>query len=208
MNAMPIRAAGRDIPDALDRIRRYCGLPWSGGPPETWAYRYYDKIPTPSDNDVSPVDVLAAAALHPGLSRQDLAFFHERNAELGDWLDAVPPDVDLGAADDALLEHLSSLVEIDAEASVTLLTKVLHRKRPRLIPLLDRHVIDWYRPVTGERSAAKAWRPVLVAMRHDVSGDSGELLEGVTDVLRVEISDDTPSNIRLIDIAVWMGAQR
>lgn len=47
MNDLPIVAAGREIPDGLDRIRRYCGLSWSGGEPETWAWRYYDVIPAP-----------------------------------------------------------------------------------------------------------------------------------------------------------------
>ena len=46
--------AGRAIPDAGDRIRRYCGLPWSGGPPETWAYRYYDAVPTDDSDRISP----------------------------------------------------------------------------------------------------------------------------------------------------------
>ncbi len=41
---LPIVAAGREIPDALDRIRRYCGLRWSGGPPETWAWPYFDTV--------------------------------------------------------------------------------------------------------------------------------------------------------------------
>jgi hypothetical protein len=37
MNDLPIVVAGRTIPDGVDRVRRYCGLPWSGGTGETWA---------------------------------------------------------------------------------------------------------------------------------------------------------------------------
>lgn len=208
MDAMPLRVAGRDIPSALDLIRRYCGLPWSGGPPETWAYHYYDRLPTAADDDVAPVDVLAAASLHPGLSRRDLAFFRDHRADLADWLEAVPTEIDLGAASDGDLEHLASLVEFGTETSVTLLTKVLHRKRPRIVPLVDRHIIDWYRPVTGERSVAKVWRPLLEAMRDDAAGDSEPFLAVATEALHVELADNPPMYIRLIDIAVWMGAQR
>ena len=100
MDAMPLRVAGRDIPSALDLVRRYCWLPWSGRPPETWAYHYYDRVPTTADEDITPVDVLAAASLHPGLSRKDLAFFREHRSGLTDWLRAAPTDVDLAAADD------------------------------------------------------------------------------------------------------------
>ena len=71
---LSIVAGGRELPDALDRIRRYCGLPWSGGAPETWAWHFDDEVPTADDDDVIPTDVLCASSLHPGLSRADLAF--------------------------------------------------------------------------------------------------------------------------------------
>lgn len=44
MEDLPFVAAGREVPRALDRVRRYCGLPWSGGPPETWAWQFYDAL--------------------------------------------------------------------------------------------------------------------------------------------------------------------
>ena len=46
---------------------------------------------------------------------------------------------------------------------------MLHRKRPRLLPLFDRAVVDWYRPVTGQRAAATAWAPLLAALREDLA---------------------------------------
>jgi hypothetical protein len=88
-----------------------------------------------------------------------------------------------------------------------LLSKVLHRKRPSLIPLLDRHIIDWYRPVTGERSATLAWAPIIRAMQQDLVGDVNGSLTEIADALRLELASPPPA-IRLIDIAIWMGAQR
>ncbi len=206
MNSIPIQVGGRDVPDALDRIRRYCGLTWSGGSPETWAYRYFDLVPSELPNAVTPVDVLAAAALQPGLSRTDLAFFVDRADDLSDWLRGVPVDAELRTADSNLLDHLDALVDFDG-VSITLLSKVLHRKRPSLIPLLDRHIIDWYRPVTGERSATLAWAPIIRAMQQDLIADANDSLTAIADALRPELATSPPA-IRLIDIAIWMGAQR
>jgi len=206
MNSIPIQVGGRDVPDALDRIRRYCGLTWSGGSPETWAYRYFDHVPSESPNEVASVDVLAAAALHPGLSRTDLAFFVDRADDLSDWLRSVPVHAELRSADSDLLDHLDALVDFDG-VSITLLSKVLHRKRPSLIPLLDRHIIDWYRPVTSQRSATLAWAPIIRAMQQDLIGDLNGSLTQIADALRPELASP-PSAIRLIDIAIWMGAQR
>lgn len=206
MNHIPIQVGGRDVPNALDRIRRYCGLTWSGGSPETWAYRYFDLVPSESPDEVIPVDVLAAAALHPGLSRSDLAFFVDRADDLSDWLRSVPVDAELRTTDSELHAHLDALVEFDG-VSLTLLSKVLHRKRPSLIPMLDRHIIDWYRPVTGERAATSAWSPIIRAMQQDLIDDMNGSLAAIADALRPELASP-PSAIRLIDIAIWMGAQR
>ncbi len=206
MNSIPIQVGGRDVPDALDRIRRYCGLTWSGGSPETWAYRYFDLVPSELPDEVTPVDVLAAAALHPGLSRTDLAFFVDRADDLTDWLRSVPVDAELQFADSDLLAHLDALLGLDG-VSITLSSKVLHRKRPSLIPLLDRHIIDWYRPVTGERSATLAWAPIIRAMQQDLVGDVNGSLTRIADALRPELASPPPA-VRLIDIAIWMGSQR
>jgi len=205
MESISLRLGTRDVLGALDSIRRYCGLGWSGGPSETWAYRYFDLVPSESPDEVTPVDVLAAAALHPGLSRNDLGFFVDRAHDLSMWLKEVPVDLALAEADDELLAHLNSLTDFDG-ASFTLLTKVMHRKRPQLVVMLDRHIIDWYRPVTGERSAKPAWSPILRSMRADVT-DAEQSLAAIADALRSEM-ETPPSAIRMIDIAIWMGAQK
>jgi hypothetical protein len=194
--------AGRTVPDVWQSVRRYCGLRWSGGPPEVWAYRYYDAVYT-DPTALGPVDVLSASALHPGLSRADLAYFSEHDGDLHRWLDRTPGDVWLRDADDNLIATLSELAEWDDSPSLSLLTKVLHRKRPHLIPLIDSHVVDWYRPVTGQRSAARAWPHLLNALRQDLGGMNAFLLA----VMSIDLEKEMPrslGHLRLLDIALWM----
>lgn len=196
----------RTVESVWDRIRRYCGLPWSGGAPETWAYRYYDAVVT-DDRTVVPVDVLSTTALHPGLSRADLTWFYERSTELDRWLASIPVHVGLGEAGDDLLDRLADVSRWEGAPSVSLLTKVLHRKRPALIPLVDRHILDWYRPITGERSAALAWPSLLRALRQDLFGQNALRLVLIGVELEKELGRSlTP--LRLVDIAIWMGSRR
>ena len=205
--ATPITFGGRTVTDGADHLRRYCGLPWSGGPPETWAYRYYDVVDTIGDDEITPIDVLAASALQPGLGRSDLAWFAEHDDYLRDWLSDVPRDVWLRDADDGLLARLDELAEWDTPVQLSLLTKVLHRKRPRLIPLLDRSIIDWYRPITGERQAAAAWAPLLRALRADLGDENALLLA----IIGVPLNGELPrpvSHVRMLDIMIWMETQR
>ncbi|MGY6499923.1 MAG: DUF6308 family protein [Acidimicrobiales bacterium] len=200
----PLVLAGRPVEHATDLVRRYCGLGWSGGPPETWAYRYYDLVESDSDS-VTQVDVLAASALHPGLARSDLAWFWDRSAELDAWLAGLPGDVSLADAEAPTLSRLDELADWSDGPALTLVSKVLHRKRPHLIPLVDRHILDWYRPVTSERSAPKAWASLLRTMQHDLI-DNRPTLDAIVHELGDELARPI-SHLRIVDIAVWMGAQ-
>lgn len=195
----PLVCAGRLVPDAVDRIRRYCGIAWSGGGSEVWAYAYYDTLPTGPLNELGPADVLAASALHPGLSRADLEYFVVARLRLEDWLAGLP-DVDLADAAEADVAGLRVLPTLTGGlVSLSLLTKVLHRKRPGLIPLCDRSVLDWYRPVTGARGE-KAWPALLDALHADLANpDNDAVLATAPSGIR---------RLRALDIAVWMGTSR
>lgn len=215
MSDVVLYAAGRVIPDGVDRIRRYCGLEWSGGPPETWAWPYYDAVPTRHDDIVEPTDVVCAAALHPGLGRADLAFFHERGDELSEWLQALPSDSPLWEVGGDVVAHVAHLADRFAEVSISLLSKVLHRKRPHLIPLLDRHVVDWYRPVTGRRAMAEAWPAMVQAMRDEQSDPEWRFVTTMAlHPVQRELWPDSEaaggrrlSFLRAVDIAIWMGSR-
>jgi len=200
--------AGRTVDDPLDRLRRYCGLPYSGGAPETWAYRYFDLV----DSDpscVTSVDVLAAGALHSGLSRDDLDRFWDHRSDLDEWLSGLPLDIALADAPAGVVEHLTTLGLLANGAfgsSISLTSKVLHRKRPLLIPLLDREIIDWYRPVTGERRAVFAWEPLIRSLQHDLAVNA-DVLAKIATQLDVELGRRL-SDVRIVDIAIWMGGQK
>jgi len=204
MNTTPevsLVLAGRPVRDAEDSLRRYCGLRWSGGDPQVWAYAYYDAVAT-EPHRLEPADVTAASALHPGLTQSDLAWFVEHRAEVEEWLQACPGDVALAEATDAQLEHLEKLATFDG-VSLALLTKVLHRKRHHLIPLVDRRIIDWYRPITGERNAESAWPRLLLALRADLQANR-PVLDAMSTVITAEIPRPI-SAVRIADIALWMG---
>lgn len=197
-----LRLAGRLLTGVRDKVRRYCGLSWTGGGNETWAYRYYDAVRT-DPNRLDTVDVLTAASLHPGLSQSDLAYFAEKVPLIEGWLSDVPMDVDLADAGDDLVDLLAVPLGWPGAPTLTLLSKVLHRKRPQLIPLVDRHVLDWFRPVTGERTAVAAWRPLLEALRDDVGGENAVVLSALERDLQPELVS-MPSPLRLVDISLWM----
>ena len=196
--------AGRDIPDAEDHVRRYCGLPWSGGHDETWAYRYFDAVADPEPDTVTPVDVLAAGALSVGLSKADLTWFWTAREQLNALLAALPQDVHLADADGRTVELTQSLALMAGgsdSVSVSLMSKVVHRKRPALVPMLDKATLDHYRAQLPTRGEA-AYPSLVTALQADLRRND-EALERLGLELRAELNPMlTP--LRIIDIAIWM----
>jgi hypothetical protein len=197
--------AGRPVPNARDQIRRYCGLPWSGGEPETWAYEFFDAIPTGPGDQITPADLLPSAALHPGFGRDEAVFFNSGGAEAcEEWLSGLPLNVDLADADERTLERLSELPWISERIGLSIVSKVTHRKRPLLIPLFDRAIVDWYRMVTRVRGEA-AWPALIRALKADLAMDQNRgFFSDTRNELVPDLSGPAPSDLRLVDIAIWM----
>lgn len=206
MNEYSLVLGNRVVDDPEDRVRRYCGLPWSGGAPEVWAWPYYDAIQTDPDR-IGPVDVLSCAALHPGLSKSDLSFFLEERRELEGFVTVLPGNVDLSDAPQGVVDRVTELERLRGPVSLSLLSKVFHRKRPRLVPILDKAIVDWYRPVTGKRGGA-AWASIVGELRTDVAEPSNHsALEAVSNDVSAQLGDSGPSLIRIADIAIWMATR-
>ena len=198
-----LAAGGRQVRDAEDLIERYCGLRWSGGDDETWAFRYFDLIPDSSPDEITPLDVVSCAALHPGLKRGDLAWFWDHRLQLRNALAEFPDDLDLAGSPGSITQILQQLPATLPGVDLSLLSKVLHRKRPRLIPMLDRSLLNQYRDQLLGRGA-QAWPDLVLAIQADLAlQENRVILERVQDRLLRALAH-TPSALRLLDIAVWM----
>lgn len=206
MSATVPELGGRELPDALDDVRRYCGLPWSGGSGEVSAFQYYDALEERREDDViRPVDVLSTAALHPGLRWRDLQYFSYEARRLQTWLQKVPGGIDLADADEHLVEEIAQVPErFDGHPGLSILSKVLHAKRPRLIPILDRTLTDWYRPISSRRGES-AWQDCVRLLHSDLAAPSNRtILRAIRSELGVELGAAVPSELRIADIAIWM----
>jgi hypothetical protein len=124
----------------------------------------------------------------------------------------IPITADITAEEDPT-DDVVRLLDAAVQTRFVLLpvaTKVLHRKRPRLIPILDQVVMDHYlgamgrdvlRPWTQDKKrAAEPCRVVLEAIRSDAL-EAAPLLREV----QIELADRGYSltTLRILDILVW-----
>ncbi|MEO2105431.1 MAG: DUF6308 family protein [Actinomycetota bacterium] len=192
--------AGGTVRAAGELVRRYCGM--TG---ETWAYPFYDAVPT--SPVVGPVDLLAAGIMHGPIRQEDLEWFVQVRDGMQRLVDALPDDTGLDDADDATVDTLTSgVLDLGDGRPPSLLTKIIHRHRPRLIVLDERDIGRRYGSAIDGRGRLPYPR-LVHAVREDMRQPAvREGLEAIGRELRGLLP--VPSRLRILDIAVWMDARR
>jgi hypothetical protein len=158
-------------------------------------------------------DLLAPNLIGAEVDRGRFALLREMLPALAGVADL--PQVPIEEADDAAIAQVADLFAVLDQAPYagkgvrgTILSKVLHRKRPDLVPLYDSRIFESYTaPGAIERSTHRSWREFMsllcAQMRDDlqaeatafdelvgVAGDAGALL----------------TRLRILDILVWRTA--
>lgn len=209
-----ITVAGRTrtLPEAFEVLLRY---PRSTPPA-------FDFVGPGLPEQLTPTEVKRTRKINSRISNLELAFFVE-TADTAPWIDA---DSDLATADpDArLFSDMTDLYWHFAErapkgVNVGKISKVLHLKMPHLYPILDRRVVDAYRPLAralrGHYPQLNRRRRTWLAVRDDLlAARSTGALELLRGRLRgFESADkseqekvrrlDQLTDVRLLDILVW-----
>ena len=179
-----------------------------------YAYPYYDGLVTNDDPaTLSTGDLLAPTLLGVNVSLDRMHTLTALLPLLQRGLDALPP-VDLVEADDETCDLIAALYDplddpsaLDRDVRGSLLAKVLHRKRPGLIPLFDSKVQMFYQdencvpPSPKNGRTTREYASLLIrAMRQDLRDNADELAA----LARLVPADGPPiTPLRVLDIVVW-----
>jgi hypothetical protein len=178
-----------------------------------YAYPSYDRLVTNGSAVLVDGDLLAPALIGAEVDRGRFSLLREMLPALSGV--AHLPAIALEDADELVIDQVADLFAVLDEAPYagkgvrgTILSKVLHRKRPDLVPLYDSRIFESYTaPGCIERSTHRSWRDFMtllcLQMRDDlvtesaafdelvgVAGDAGALL----------------TRLRILDILVWRTA--
>jgi hypothetical protein len=178
-----------------------------------FAFPSYDRLVTNGSATLVDGDLLAPNLIGAEVDRGRFALLREMLPALSGV--AELPAVPIEEADDAAIAQVADLFAVLDQAPYagkgvrgTILSKVLHRKRPDLVPLYDSRIFESYTaPGAIPRAAHRSWREFMLLlctqMRDDlraeadafdqlvgVAGDAGALL----------------TRLRILDILVWRTA--
>jgi len=143
-------------------------------------------------------DLLATSLLDISWRPQAIRVLIAETAHVAVDLAAIPSDLDLWAADSATLAATTTLHEwLDKLHGVgpTIASKLMARKRPRLVPVHDDVVQRAIAPPKGQ-----FWVTLAEALTEPALRDEIEALRPV--------GADSISLLRLLDIAIWMRHSR
>jgi hypothetical protein len=191
-------ASGLEVADPLARLRMFFAE----------EYDYYDGLPSGDPNHVGPVDVLATVAMNSFINDAAKVRGVQRGmAERCDSLLAeIPEQADLLSFDLGVVRNLLHEAVQVRQVLVPVATKVLHRKRRSLVPMLDSVVVRYYlpegpfAPFEDNRRAADAAVPVLAPFRKDLETGLEPLVDLGHAVREVGF---VVTPLRVLELLVW-----
>ena len=184
-------------------------------PDGPYAYPAYDELVTNGSSDLVDGDLLAPSLLD---AHVDYARFVLLRRMLPAICEAWTklPETPLEDTDDAgvaavarCFAVLDEPIYVRAGARGTIVSKVLHRKRPDLIPLYDSRIWTAY-TVSGAigRGSHRPWVEVMQAlchaMRADLRNNHAEF-QSLRNAAAAHGARVTP--LRILDILVWMSSE-
>lgn len=183
-----------------------------------WAYPAYDSYPGTPGPMVGEADLLAVCLLNAGQKPIPTYYgLKKLIPAMNDALAKLPSEETFSNANPDVLDAVADLFGIldeepTSQVGKTKLMKVLHRKKPELIPLFDGNIRRCYSEI-GEppvpavknrthRDFAVAWLP---ALQHDLKSQ----MEVWEEIVGMAIPGIPISPLRAIDIVGWrLGSKR
>ncbi len=192
------------IAEPMERLLRFCQA----------EYRYYDGIRSDEPNRIEPLDLLATISVSAffAVNATRVREIHQGlAAACNSLLAEIPEDADLLSFDPSL-ETVRDLLHLAIQVPRVLIpvaTKVLHRKRRALIPMLDNVVLAHYLGTSPDHL------PAATQDKRRAAGIAVEVLQSVRDDLRIgqseldslrqslAVNGYTLTTIRILEFLIW-----
>lgn len=180
----------------------------------SWSYPAYDRLVTNGSPVLVDSDLLAPNLIGAEVDRARFLLLRELMPRIA-GIAGLPP-IALQEAGDEVIAEVAALFAVLDEAPYTgrgvrgtILSKVLHRKRPDLVPLYDSRIFESYTaPGAIERSVHRSWHDsmtlLLSQMRADLQGEAAafDALVAVAETAGAPLT-----RLRVLDILIWRTAE-
>ncbi len=180
----------------------------------SWSFPAYDRLVTNGSAVLVDGDLLAPVLIGTAVDRDRFLLLRELMPRIAGVAD-LPP-VALQEADDEVLAQVAALFAVLDDAPYagrgvrgTILSKVLHRKRPDLVPLYDSRIFEAYTaPGAIERSSHRSWQDSMMLLLRQMRADLQQETETFAALERVAAGAGAQlTRLRILDVLVWRTAE-
>jgi hypothetical protein len=195
-------ASGLEIPDPRSTIREFV---------QEW-YPMYDGVPVPHDNELRVPEIALSTMLNSRISGNTAGAVWQARRPVEEALPGIPDANLLAVEPDELLPGAEGLrAAVDAVCSVkwaklAVATKILHKKRPGLVPIFDGYVERQYKRAVPqeERWRRAGWGRYCLALTRLVHRDMLNARQTLVQ-LSTELADNgTPMTpCRILNALTW-----
>lgn len=168
-------------------------------------YEIYDAVHVARDSVLRPEEIALCIMMNSRMSGNTGLAVWEHRAAIEAALPHIPPEADLAAADvpwDGIQALLDPFQDIP-RAKLGIATKILHKKRPGLIPMLDTLLQGYYRGRLGKaRTSTLGGYGVnlMKLFREDLLA----VLPEMTALCKIAAEQQKPvTPVRMLDHMVW-----
>jgi hypothetical protein len=208
-------ANGTSIQECVRKVKMHCE--------KVPAYEIYDRIASPQEDSITILDICLANNIDARISASDIREFwryvSDHRVEIEQGLSRIPQNVDLHQVDeDTFFDNLRTLFALFfngkepkvRNVNFTRVTKILHKKRPRAIPIVDRKTVieNYIRKGSswlGTSNSADYLLKVTKIIRQDILRNLNELQEIQRGLQPDEGGDLTL--LRIFDILLYQRSQ-
>ena len=180
----------------------------------SWSFPSYDRLVTNGSSELVDGDLLAPVLIGTAVDRDRFLLLRELMPRIAGVAD-LPP-VPLQDADDEVVAQVAALFAVLDDAPYagrgvrgTILSKVLHRKRPDLVPLYDSRIFESYTaPGAIERSSHRSWQESMTLLLRQMRADLQQEADTFTALERVAAAAGAQlTRLRILDVLVWRTAE-
>lgn len=175
-------------------------------------YPLYDDVRVEQDNVLGPVEIALSVMLNSQISGNTAALIWEHRSEVEQQLAHIPTDLDLMDVPDGgripgidaiarTFERMCALKRV----KLGIAAKILHKKRPTLIPIIDSRVYGYYhKRVIHRWRPGLSWGDQVAALMDLFHADMVSVENELRDLSKRMHAQRTPlSHVRILDYFLW-----
>ena len=175
-------------------------------------YELYDGVEVPQDNELRVVEISLSTMLNSRISgNTGGAIWLEARTHVEEALADIRPGVDLldlpqgdSIPDEPGISRAVTAICDVHRAKISVATKILHKKRPGLIPIFDSVVEGHYWPRWCPTVKGRSWGDYAVALTRLVRRDMVSVASELQDLRRALAENGTPlSGCRILNALMW-----